>query len=92
MSPSIEEVKALQLFIKKPDYHVVFFDANGFVIAHTDYERSKVSGDWQLTDCDLHIRLSLAEIMPVDHEGYYMWLPAYDTFWWLGPAYMEFPV
>jgi Family of unknown function (DUF6085) len=74
--PSIEDMKALQRKLKKPDYHFIWFDEEGFVMAHTDEERA--AGD--LESCPLHQRLQAAREMPVGSPGYYMHLPAWDKF------------
>lgn len=80
--PTIEDVKALQRRAKCTDYHVVWFDEEQFVIAHTDEERASLS---DLEDCPLHEKLSLLTEMPVTKPGYYMWLPSWNT-------YVRFPV
>lgn len=75
-APSIEDVRALQALIRKPDYHVVWLGQHGFVMAHTDEERATID----LETCGLHQRLMSADESPVDQVGYYMWLPAHGKF------------
>jgi hypothetical protein len=79
--PTIEDAKAVQRLIRKPDCHIVWFDEQGFEMAHTDAERAQVCDSWQLTDCDLHIRLCEGDRMPVPHPGWYMWMPSWMPSW-----------
>lgn len=75
-APSIDDVKALQARIGKRDYHIVWLGGQGFVIAHTDEERTAID----LETCPLHQRLTAAAESPADEVGYYMYLPAWDEF------------
>jgi hypothetical protein len=76
--PTIEDVKRLQASLSYPDYHIVWFDEDGFVMAHTDEERATID----LETCSLHLACTDSEEMEsvVPGPGYYIYLPAFGKF------------
>lgn len=76
--PSVEAVKDLQVGIGRQDYHVVWFDEDGFVMAHTDEERATID----LATCPLHLALVDSDEMDsiVPGIGYYVYFPKRNHF------------
>jgi hypothetical protein len=75
--PTIEDVRELQSRIGRRDRHVIWFDEDGFVIAHTDEERASLA---HLEECELHQRLWHSDWMPVTSPGHYLHDPEPGTF------------
>jgi hypothetical protein len=70
MTPTIDDVKALQRRCNLLDVHVCWIGPESFVIAHTDEERATID----LEDCDLHGWLR-DESGPPERVGYYIVTP-----------------
>lgn len=69
--PSIFELCDIQTALGRRDVHLVYFGYDGFVMAHTDEERTAYDGRWHLipAECSAHINAECH--VPQEKHGYY---------------------